>query len=45
MYNWKNTNIIKSSRIPFQVKLYGLFKFKNSFFSSLLAVYQRYCDQ
>lgn len=32
MYNWKNTNIVKSSRIPFKVKLYGLFKFKNYFF-------------
>lgn len=32
MYNWKNTNIVKSSRIRFQVKLYGLFRFKNSLF-------------
>lgn len=28
----KNINIVKSFRIPFQVKHHGLFKFKNSFF-------------
>lgn len=32
MYNWKNTNIVKSSRIPFQVKLYGLSNLKILFF-------------